>query len=193
MGEVLIMESKTVYFENPGSENTDAVLKIARRRAEELGIKNIVVSSTRGDTAVRAMDILKELRVIVVTHVTGLKEPNVQQCSDESRKIVESQGGTVLTTTHAFGGLSKATRSKHNMLVLGDIVSDTLRIFGQGLKVACEVALMAADSGLINTAENVIAIGGSSKGADTAVVLKAVNTHHFFDLKVKEILCKPHC
>ena len=193
MGEVLIMESKTVYFENPGSENTDAVLKIARRRAEELGIKNIVVSSTRGDTAVRAMDILKELRVIVVTHVTGLKEPNVQQYSDESRKIVESQGGTVLTTTHAFGGLSKATRSKHNMLVLGDIVSDTLRIFGQGLKVACEVALMAADSGLINTAENVIAIGGSSKGADTAVVLKAVNTHHFFDLKVKEILCKPHC
>ena len=192
MGEVLIMESKTVYFENPGSENTDAVLKIARRRAEELGIKNIVVSSTRGDTAVRAMDILKELRVIVVTHVTGLKEPNVQQYSDESRKIVESQGGTVLTTTHAFGGLSKATRSKHNMLVLGDIVSDTLRIFGQGLKVACEVALMAADSGLINTAENVIAIGGSSKGADTAVVLKAVNTHHFFDLKVKEILCKPH-
>ena len=186
------MELKTVYFENPGDENTEAVLKITRQRAEELGIKNIVVSSTRGDTAVMAMDILKGLRVIVVTHVTGFKGPDVQQLTEESKKIVESKGGIVLTTTHAFGGLSKAMRSKHNMFVLGEVVSDTLRIFGQGLKVACEVALMAADSGLVNTEEDIIAMGGSSKGVDTAVVLKAVNTHNFFDLKVKEILCKPH-
>jgi len=186
------MELKTVYFENPGSENTEAVLQIARQRAEELGIKNIVVSSTRGDTAVRAMDVLKGLRVIVVTHVTGLKEPDVQQFPEESRKIVEGKGGIVLTTTHALGGLSKAMRSRYNMFVLGELIADVLRIFGQGLKVACEIALMAADSGLVNTEDDIIAIGGSSKGVDTAVVLKAVNTHNFFDLKVKEILCKPH-
>ncbi len=38
----------------------------------------------------------------------------------------------------------------------------------------------------------VIAIAGSKGGADTAIVLKPVNLHRFFDLKVKEILCKPH-
>ena len=34
--------------------------------------------------------------------------------------------------------------------------------------------------------------GGTGRGADTAVVLRPVNSGDFFDLKVKEILCKPH-
>jgi hypothetical protein len=83
-------------------------------------------------------------------------------------------------------------RSKYNMYVLGEIIADTLRIFGQGMKVVCEISMMAADSGLVRTDEDVVTIAGSSRGADTAVVLKPVNTHNFFDLKIKEILCKPH-
>ena len=75
---------------------------------------------------------------------------------------------------------------------IGDIIANTLRIFGQGMKVVCEITLMAADSGLARTDEDVIAIAGSSRGADTAVVLAPVNSQDFFDLKVKEILCKPH-
>ena len=42
----MAMESKTTYFENTGIENTEEVLRIARQRAEELGIKNILVAST---------------------------------------------------------------------------------------------------------------------------------------------------
>jgi len=185
------MELKTAYFENPGKENTEAVLHIARQRAEELGIKNILVASTKGDTAVRAMDVLQGLRVIVVTHVTGMREPNAQEFTEKNRQLVESKGGIILTTAHAFGGLSKAMRNKYNMPVQGEIIADTLRIFGQGMKVVCEIALMAADSGLVNTGEDVISIGGTGGGADTAVVLTPVNTHNFFDLKVKEILGKP--
>jgi len=185
------MELKTVYFENPGKENTEAVLHIARQRAEELGIKNILVASTKGDTAVRAMDVLQGLRVIVVTHVTGMREPNAQEFTEENRQIVESKGGVILTTAHAFGGLSKAMHNKYNMSVQGAIIADTLRTFGQGMKVVCEIALMAADSGLVNTGEDIISIGGTGRGADTAVVLTPVNTHNFFDLKVKEILGKP--
>jgi len=59
------------------------------------------------------------------------------------------------------------------------------------MKVACEIALMAADAGLVRTDEDVISIAGTGRGADTAVVLRPVNTRNFFDLKVKEILCKP--
>jgi len=44
----------------------------------------------------------------------------------------------------------------------------------------------------VRTDEDVIAIAGSDQGADTAVVLRPVNYGDFFDLKVKEILCKPH-
>ena len=185
------MEGKTVYFDNPGSENTDEVLGIAKKRAQELGIKTIVIASTRGDTALKAMEVFKGLKVIAVSHVTGLRESNIQQFTEEKRKLVESKGGVVLTTTHAFGGLSRAMRAKYNMYVLGEVIADTLRIFGQGMKVVCEIALMAADSGLIRTDEDIIAIAGSSRGADTAAVLKPANTHSFFDLKIKEILCKP--
>ena len=50
---------------------------------------------------------------------------------------------------------------------------------------------MAADAGLVRTDEDIIVIGGTGQGADTAVVLRPVNSEDFFDLKVKEILCKP--
>ncbi len=186
------MELKTVYFEKPGSENTETVFRIARQRAEELGIKTIVVASTRGDTAVKAMEAFSGFRVISVSHSTGFSEPNTQRFSEGNRKIVEGKGGIVLSTTHAFAGVSRAMRTKHNMYLLGEIIADTLRIFGQGMKVVCEIALMAADGGLVRTDEDIISIGGTSQGADTAVVLAPVNTNNFFDLKVKEILCKPH-
>ena len=186
------MEVKTVYFEKSGSENTEETFSIAKQRAEELGIKTIVVASTVGDTAVRATEVFKKSRVIVVSHVAGMRQPDTQEFTEENRKIVESKGGTIITTTHSLGGLSRAMRNKYNMYVHGEIVADTLRVFGQGIKVVCEIAMMAADSGLVRTDEDIIAIAGSGRGADTAVVLRPANTHNFFDLKIKEILCKPH-
>ena len=186
------MEGKIVYFDRPGRQNTEEVLVIAKRRAEELGIKTIVVASTVGDTAVKAMEVFKGLKVIAVTHTTGFLSPDTQEFTDENRRIVEDKGGTVLTTGHAFFGVSRAMRNKLNTVAIGDIIANILRIFGEGMKVACEIALMAADSGLVRTDEDVIAIGGTSRGADTAIVLKPVNTHNFFDLRVREILCKPH-
>ena len=185
------MEANTVYFDNPGSENTEAVLDIARRRAEELGINTILVASTTGETAVRAMDALKGLRVIAVSHVAGMRGPNTQEFTEENRKTVEAKGGVILTAAHAFSGVSRALRTKFNTVTIGDIIANTLRIFGQGAKVGCEIALMAADAGLVHTDEEVICIAGSARGADTAVVLKPANSNDFFDLKVKEILCKP--
>ena len=185
------MEANTVYFENTGKENTEAVFDIVRRRAEELGINTILVASTTGETAVRAMDALNGLRVIAVSHVASFRGPNTQEFTEENRKLVEAKGGTVLTTAHAFSGVSRALRAKLNTVTIGDIIANTLRIFGQGTKVACEIVLMAADAGLVRADEEVICIGGSAQGADTAVVLKPVNSNDFFDLKVKEILCKP--
>ncbi len=185
------MELKTTYFEQPGKENTEAVLRIARQRAEELGIKTIVVASTGGDTAVKAVEILSGYRVVVVGEAADFHEPNVQRFTEGNRKIVESKGGTIVIGTHAFAGVSRAMRDKFNTHVIGDIIANTLRIFGQGMKVVCEIAIMAADAGVVRTDEDVISIAGTDGGADTAVVLTPVNTHCFFDLKVKQILCKP--
>lgn len=190
------MESKTVYFDKPGGdENTDKTLAMAKQRAEELGIKTVVVASTVGNTAVKAVDVFKGYKVIVVTHVTGMREPNIQEFTDENRKIVESKGGIILTTTHAFGGVQRALSRGDGppapLPVLGDTIAMTLRTFGQGMKVTLEIAAMAADAGLVRTDEEVVSIGGTGRGADTAVVLQPDYVHRFFNLKVKELICKP--
>lgn len=190
--EVGKMELKTVYFDSPGKENTEEVLRIANQRARELDIKTVVVASTVGDTAAMAVDVFKGMKVVVVTHQTGFREPDKQEFTEENRKIVESKGGILLTTTHAFAGVDRAMLRKFNMHMLGDTIANTLRVLGQGMKVICEITLMAADAGLVRTDEDIIAIGGTSRGADTAVTLRPVNSMNFFDLKIKEILCKPH-
>ena len=186
------MELKTVYFETPGRENTEEVLRIAKQRAEELGIKTILVASTRGDTAVKAIEVLKGLRVIAVTHSHGFRDPNEPEFTEENRKAFEGKGGIMLTTTHLFSGISRAVRQKFNTYIIGDIVASTLRVLGEGMKVVVEIAVMAADGGLVRTDEDVICIAGTGHGSDTAVVLTPVISNNFFDLKIKEILCKPH-
>jgi hypothetical protein len=186
------MELKTVYFDSPGKDNTDETLRIAKQRAQELGIKTVIVATTGGDVAAKAVDFFAGMKVIAVSHYTGFKGPNTQELTPENRQKIESKGGIILTTAHAFTGIDGAMRKKFNMYLLGDVIANTLRIFGQGMKVVCEIALMAADAGLANVGEDVVVVAGTGRGADTAVVLSPVNTMDFFDLKVKEILCKPH-
>jgi hypothetical protein len=185
------MEARIVYFAKPGKENTDEVLRLARRRAEELGIKSILVASTTGDTALKAMEVFKGARVVAVSHFTGMTGPNTQEFTEENRRKVLDAGGAVLTATHTFSGLGRAMRKKFKMYLFEETVANTLRLFGQGMKVVCEITLMAADAGLVRTDEDIIVIGGTGRGADTAVVLRPVNSEDFFDLKVREILCKP--
>jgi hypothetical protein len=56
--------------------------------------------------------------------------------------------------------------------------------------VAVEVSVMAADAGALS-GRDVIAVGGSSKGADAALVIQPAHAASFFDLRIREIICKP--
>lgn len=184
-------EVTATFFDETGEANTEATLQIAKKRAEELGITTILVASTYGATGVKATETFKGRRVIVVTHFTGLQEPNAQQLTEENRRSIEENGGIVHTASHAFTGIGGAMRRKFNTYGVDDVVASTLRLFGSGMKVACEIALMAADAGLVRTDEEVIAMAGTGSGADTAVVLQPANLRDFFDMRVKEVLCKP--
>jgi len=186
-----MMEIQSVYFLESGSANTEKTLELAKRRAEELGIKTIVVASTSGETGLKAVKAFANYKVVVVTHTTGLQAPDVQELTPQNRAKILENGGLILTATHAFGGVGRAVRRRFNTYQVDEIIAHTLRVFGQGTKVACEIALMAADAGLIRTDEEVISIGGTASGADTALVVKPAHTHDFFELKVKEVLCKP--
>ena len=186
-----MMEVQVVYFAESGSACTAKTLEIARKRAEQLGIRTIVVASTSGETGVKAVKTFTNYRVVVVTHATGFPTPDVQELTEPNRVKILEKGGMILTATHAFGGVGRAVRRRFNTYQVDEIIAQTLRVFGQGAKVACEIVLMAADAGLIRTGEEVISIGGTGSGADTALVIRPAHTHDFFELKVREVLCKP--
>jgi hypothetical protein len=180
------------YFRKPGSANAKAVMEAVSKRAGELKIEKVLVATNTGKTALDAFENLgKEIKIIAVSHVTGFLKPNHQEMSGDSRRELESKGITVLTAQHAFGGVGRGIRNKLSTFQVDEIMAFTLRTFGQGTKVAIELSLMAADAGLIRTDEDVISIGGTGKGADTALLLQPSNSANFFDLKVKEVICKP--
>jgi hypothetical protein len=179
------------YHRDPGKENTERTLEIAARRAKELGIKTILVASTSGETGLLAAQRISTARVVVISHSTGFIKPDYQQLQPELKEQIEKEGAKVLTCQHALGGVGRAVRKKLDTYELEEIIAYTLRIFGEGTKVAVEIALMAADAGLVSTMEPCISVGGTAHGADTAILLRPAHAQNFFDLKILEILAKP--
>jgi hypothetical protein len=180
------------YFHKPGGKNTKSVLEAVSRRATDLSIGKVLIATCSGRTAFEALKTLnKKIKIIAVTHVTGYVKPDTQELDEKDRRELESQGVTVLTCQHAFGGVGRGVRNKLATYQVDEIMAYALRVFGQGVKVAVELALMAADAGLVRTDEDIISVGGTAKGVDAALVLQPANSSRFFDLKVKEMICKP--
>jgi len=180
-----------VYFAHPGPENTEETLALARVRAEALGLRHVIVATTSGATGRRAGEVFRGFHVVAVTHSAGFARPNEQELREEHRAAMLAAGVDILTCQHALGGVNRAVRKKLATYQLDEIIAYTLRVLGEGTKVACEIALMAADAGRVPTGEPVVAIAGTGSGADTAVVLLPANAQTFFDLRVQEYICKP--
>jgi hypothetical protein len=185
------VSTAAVYFSEPGPKNTEATLEAAARRAEELGVRSVCVATTTGRTGLAAARAFQGRNVVVVSHSAGFAKFGHQELSPENRKLIEEAGAKVLTCQHAFGGVGRAVRKKLGTYELEEIVAFTLRVLGEGSKVAVEIALMAADAGLIPTVEPCLAIGGTGLGADTALLLKPANAQTFFDLRIMEVIAKP--
>lgn len=178
-----------MYFETSGKENTAEVINEALNAAEKKGIKYIVVASNSGYTA----DFLKGcgLNVVVVTHVYGFKENGKNEMPDEKRRELEQCGMKVVTASHALSGAERSLSHRFSGIYPLEIIANTLRMFGQGTKVAVEVSTMALDAGAIPYGEEVIAIGGTARGADTAVIIRPQYSSNILDTRICEIICKP--
>ena len=187
------MKKTIVYFEKAGPENTSETLKLAKERADELGIKDIVIASSHGGTALKATEFfdLKENNVVAVTICESFKDLGWTMKPEEREKL-ESKGIRVLTCIHALGdNVGSAFTEKHGGITPERFVRETLYRFCQGMKVAVEIVLMAADAGLIPVDREVIAIAGTDEGADTAIVVQPIYSRKFHELKIKEIIAKP--
>ncbi|MGD2178105.1 MAG: pyruvate kinase alpha/beta domain-containing protein [Anaerolineae bacterium] len=188
MSEVVV---ETVYFEKPGPHNTTRTLETAKQRIDQLGLDTVLVASTSGKTGVEAAELFQGYNVVVVSHSTGFGKPNTQQLTAENHAAIEAAGATILTCQHAFGGVNRAVRKQLNTYLTDEIIAYTLRAFGEGTKVCTEIALMAADAGRVTVGKPCIAVAGSGRGADTAIVLVPANAQRFFDLQIMEVLAKP--
>ncbi len=179
-----------MYFEKPGKVNTQATLKAAFQRARELGIKEVVLPSTSGETADAALTFDSGCRIAVVTYHCGFRKPFEKVMPDAVRDDLQKRGALVVSATHALSGVERSLAKKHGGIYPVLLIADTLRLFGQGTKVAVEISIMAADAGVLSGAD-VVALGGTGKGVDTALVLRPANQSDLFDMRIREVICKP--
>ncbi len=182
-----------VYFDEAGEVNTQRTIEAAVQRSKKLGIKHVVVATSTGETAVKVAEAFKEqdVKIIAVTLHAGLWEKYVTP-DPEKVKAAEEMGVTFLTCTHSLmGNVGNAIMDKFGGISMTDLIAYTYYTFSQGTKVAVEIAVSAADAGLIPVDQEVISMAGSDTGADTALVLKAAYSTEFFSLKVRELIAKP--
>jgi hypothetical protein len=71
------------------------------------------------------------------------------------------------------------------------LIANTLRRFGQGIKVCCEIVMEAVDGGLVAEGKDVLAVAGTAKGADTVAIIKSAASKRFLDLYVSQVIAKP--
>jgi len=183
--ETETLEEKITYFETPGLDNTEETLRLTTERAQARGINRIVLASTRGDTARRYAELLEGtgMTMVVVPHQYGFGER--QRFPKELVDELTEKGHTVYFGTmlfHTDGFLADKIPS---------VMAGVLRTFCQGMKVVEEIVMMAANGGCVEQGEQVIAVAGTGRGADTSVVMAAATSTKYHELKVLEIICKP--
>jgi len=162
------MQRTIEYFEERGRANTERTLELACQRAGEAGMRTVVLASTRGYTAGKALEICSDLDLVAVG---GGRERFLAQEAEHFQRT----GRLVFSQEIEYDYPADMQRA--------------FRRFGQGTKVAVQVVVCAVRAGLVEEGETVIGIGGSSQGADTALVIRA--SWDFSDVYVSEIICKP--
>jgi hypothetical protein len=182
---------KFASFTEKGRANTAAALDLAKANADELGVGKVVVASTAGDTALKALELMGD-RLVVVTHNAWFKPEVPDQFAADARTRLTQAGVPVVTGTLAFSGVDSGLLAEHNTYTPTALFSRLVRsIFCDGVKVCMEIVMMAVDAGHVNPGDEVIAVAGTGYGADTVCLVTAASSRAFPSLRVKAILAKP--
>ena len=185
-------EREVVFFEKTGPENTEVCLDILVALAQE-GFKDFVIASTTGQTGRLASERLKnfDVNLVIVAHAVGFRTPNEDEFLPENYEAIIEAGGKIYKGTILTHSLETALAKKFSGVYPTLLIAQTLRRLGEGIKVCCEIVMEACDAGLIKEGNEVVAMAGTVRGADTVAILKAAASKRFLDLRVLEILAKP--
>ncbi len=193
-----------IYFAHPGRKNSGQVVEAVLRRLEEGDLKAVVVASTTGYTAGLFADALAGRPGVTLISVGEAplagewdSKNKYPFLAPETRQELERRGVIVADRVPYLLHSSVLDTSPWKAPSAEEIVRETLYAFGQGLKVAVEVVLIAVASGFLAPYQDVIAVGGTGRGADTAIVVRATFPNHVLSqdharrLRIHEVLCKP--
>ncbi len=188
-------KSSITYFDAPGSQNTESVLDVVVERIKIGGIKHVVVASDSGETGKKILSRLNGtgVKLVIVTEACGSEEEGKSIMEAGVEKSLRESGATIVQATHALSGVERSINKKIGGASRVETIAEALRaLFGHGMKVCVEIVIMAADSAAIPCGEiEVIAVAGSSSGADTACVVRPAHGNGFFNFQVREILAMP--
>jgi hypothetical protein len=185
-----------VYFEKAGSQNTDDTIRLALARANELGIKYVLVASSSGETGLKVAEASggMGIKVIAVSHHVGFSGPGRRDIDEQYLKQLKELGVPVIEASHALSGVERSITKRLGGASRVESIAEALRtLISVGTKVCVEISIMAADAGLVpvDGQTEIIAIGGTWSGADTACVIKPAHANSFFDMQVREFVCLP--
>lgn len=172
------IERVVTYFRDHGPENTEDVIQAVIRRVKEGDLKTVIVASTSGATGVRFAEALKGIAEVIAVSYEAMNPKN-------KREIVRL-GAKALDETHLPLEAKEMEDVKNSFYTLG-----------QGFKVAVEVILIAADKASVPLYEDVIGVGGTDRGSDTAIVARATTSKDAFGedkknkLEIREIIAMP--
>jgi hypothetical protein len=187
---------EVTYFEKGGPHNTDKALAIAKKYADQFGVKDIILASTTGTTAEKAAEIFDAnvYNVVVVTHsyyFAGMN--NRQEFPEDKITSLKGKGLKFFIGTHALAGPERSLRFSLKQWGPVETMAKYFRTqFSQGTKVCLEITAMVVDAGLIQDIEkDIICIGGTGRGADTVCLIKPAPSSLFDRIRIKAFLTKP--
>ena len=171
-----VIEKTISYFGTTGQGNTHDLAGIVVKRIKTGDISAVVVATTSGNSALTFAKA-----VAGAVPVFGVNFQNSDKLDEEIRKKAEAAGAVFMPDKPV---------AKYIKEIAGHS-PDSFRCFGQGMKVAVEVIMQAVEVGHIKSGDLVIGVGGTSWGADVAIVARAADGDNLSRLWVSEILAKP--
>lgn len=185
------MEKKIWYFDKYGISATEKTLELAKERFDELGLKKVLIATSEGVTTVKALKYWPGEQIVAVTSMYGFLKPGEPRMTEENRKILTQAGVTIVHNTHVLAGIDRSINRLWGGITPIQLMAQCYKLIGEGTKVCVEIAVMAADAGACRVDEDVMTIGGTGRGADTAIVLRPAHSNTFFDMRFREIVCMP--
>jgi len=197
-----LIKREVHFFEKAGEHNTDHVIDAVKERVKQGDLTYVVVASNSGKTAIKLAEAMRDTKVKIICVTESpqrldwkAKWPTL---TEENRKRLTELGVVVVENIPYASYCSVLGNNRWQTPSPDTLIYMTLRtVGGAGLKVAMEVMFMAVWAGVLPPEENVISIGGTDGGADTAIVVRSAFQENFFASEVskrpmvREILAMP--